>query len=64
MTADVLWEVNGQWDLPTDGQQHCPLAARCSARGSVGQWRHPPSCGGGLGEADAVACGEHDVGAL
>lgn len=23
--------VNGQWDLPGDGQQSCPLAAKCSA---------------------------------
>ena len=49
--------------LPGGGQQFCPLAARCSARRLVGQWRHPLS-GGGLGESDAVACGEHDVGVV
>ena len=41
-------------ELPSRGQQNCPAVARCSARSSVGQWRHPLA-GGGLGEADAVA---------
>ena len=43
-------------ELPTGGQQFCPVAAIRVACGSVGQWRHPLS-GGGLGEADAVAGG-------
>ena len=46
--------------LPGGGQQNCPVVARCSARGSVGQGRDS-FAGGGLGEADAVAGGEHDV---
>ena len=33
-------------ELPVRGQQNCPAAARCSARGSVGQWRHPLAGGG------------------
>ena len=61
------WPVgSAQWrpaELPSGGQQNCPLAARCSARSSVDQWRHPLS-GGGLGEADAVTGGEHDVGVV
>ena len=39
------------------------MAAKCSARSSVGQWRHALG-GGGLGEADAVAGGEDDVGVV
>ena len=42
--------VNGQWDLPGGGQQNCPLAARCSADRSVGQWGHCLS-GGGFGRS-------------
>ncbi len=65
------WYVNGQWDLPSGGhvelpvggQQNCPVVAGCSARSSVGQWRHPLA-GGGLGEADAVAGGHDDVGVV
>ena len=55
-----------QWrtvELHSRGQQNCPAVARCSARSSVGQLRHPLA-GGGLGEADAVAGGEHDVGVV
>ena len=65
--AVCQWPVgSAQWrtvELPGGGQQNCPLAARCSARGSVGQWRHPLS-GGGLGEADAVAGCHDDVGVV
>ena len=61
------WPVgSAQWrtvELPVRGQQNCPVVARCSARGSVGQWRHPLA-GGGLGEADAVAGGHDDVGVM
>ena len=35
---------SAQWrtvELPGGGQQNCPVVARCSARGLVGQWRHP-----------------------
>lgn len=39
----------------------CPVEDSRVAHSSVGQWRHPLS-GSGLGEADAVADGEHDVG--
>ena len=63
--------VNGQWDLPSGGQQKCSLVANRTARwspgvlpvGLVGQWRHPLA-GGGLGEADAVAGGHDDVGVM
>ena len=48
---------------PVAASRNCPAAARRSARSSVGQWRHPLS-GVGLGEADAVTGGEHDVGAV
>ena len=57
---------SAQWrtvELPVRGQQNCPVVARCSARGSVGQWRYPLA-GGGLGEADAVAGGHDDVGVV
>ena len=61
------WPVgSAQWrtaDVPAGGQQNCPLVASRVAHSSVGQWRHPLS-GGGLGEADAVAGGEHDVGVV
>ena len=67
LTGDCQWPVgSARWrtvELPGGGQQNCPLAARCSARRSVGQWRHPLS-GGGLGEADAVAGGHDDVGVV
>ena len=33
-------------ELPVRGQQNRPVATRCSARGSVGQWRHPLAGGG------------------
>ena len=33
-------------ELPVRGQQNCPAAARCSARSSVGQRRHPLAGGG------------------
>ena len=57
---------SAQWrtaELPAGGQQNCPFVANRTARGSVGQWRHPLA-GGGLGEADAVAGGEDDVGVV
>ena len=57
---------SAQWrtvELPSRGQQNCPFVANRFARGSVGQWRHPLA-GGGLGEADAVAGGEDDVGVV
>ena len=50
------WAVNGRWDLSGGGRSDCPVAARCSARSSVGRW-HLPLSGGGLGEVDAVAGG-------
>ena len=50
-------------ELPAGGQQNCPFVANRTARGSVGQWHHPLA-GGGLGEADAVAGGEDDVGVV
>ena len=50
-------------ELPVRGHQNCPVVAGCSARRSVGQWRHPLA-GGGLGEADAVAGGHDDVGVV
>ena len=42
---------SAQWrtvELPVGGQQNCPVVARCSAGGLVGQWRHP-SCRRWLG---------------
>ena len=36
--GSAQWRTVG---LPVRGQQNCPVVARCSARGSVGQWRHP-----------------------
>ena len=61
------WPVgSAQWrtaELPSRGQQNCPFVANRFAHSSVGQWRHPLS-GGGLGEADAVAGGEDDVGVV
>ena len=57
---------SAQWrtvELPVRGHQNCPVVAGCSARRSVGQWRHPLA-GGGLGEADAVAGGHDDVGVV
>ena len=33
-------------ELPVCGQQECPVATKCSARGSGGQWRHPLAVGG------------------
>ena len=53
IVQSVLEACQRPAELPSGGQQNCPLAARCSARRSVGQWRHPLS-GGGLGEASAV----------
>ena len=49
LVAERARIVNGpvgsaQWrtvELPVRGQQNCPVVARCSARSSVGQWRHP-----------------------
>ncbi len=67
LLAQCQWPVgSAQWrtvELPVGGQQNCPVVARCSARSSVGQWRHPLA-GGGLGEADAVAGGHDDVGVV
>ena len=61
------WPVgSARWrtaELPSCGQQNCPFVADRFAHCSVGQWRHPLS-GGGLGEADAVAGGEDDVGVV
>ena len=61
------WPVgSAQWrtaELPGGGQQNCPFVANRTARGSLGQWRHPLA-GGGLGEADAVAGGHDDVGVV
>ena len=61
------WPVGfAQWrtvELPSRGQQNCPFVANRFARRLVGQWRHPLS-GGGLGESDAVAGGEDDVGVV
>ena len=57
--------VSVQWrpaELPGGGQVSCPPSSP-ERSGLVGQWRHPLS-GGGLGEADAVACGEDDVGVV
>ena len=54
------------------GQRNCALVAGGSARwwpveprgwGGSGQGRHPLA-GGGLGESDAVAGGEHEVGVV
>ena len=74
--ADVLrlaqgkGPVKGQQDLPRGGQWNCPVVANRIARwwpgvlpGGLGEWSHPLA-GGGLGEADAVAGGEHDVGVV
>ncbi len=55
--------VNGQLFLPAGGQQNCPEVARNSARRAIGSVVSPLA-GGGLGEADGVAGGEHDVGVV
>ena len=44
-------------ELPGGGQEFCPKG------GLGGQWCYPLA-GGCLGESDAVAVGEHDVGVV
>ena len=66
-SVECQWPVgSARWrtvELPSSGQQNCPVAARCSARSSVGQWRHSLS-DGGLGESDTAASGHDDVGVV
>lgn len=64
--------VNGQLVLNVGGQQNCALVAKCFARwwpteprGGWGSVQGRDSfAGGGLGEADAVAGGEYEVGVV
>jgi len=63
-------DVKGQLDLPTAGQENCPLVAISFAHwwplglpGSVGQWHHPLAAGC-LCETDRIAGGDDEVGVV